>query len=382
MVGNSLSLPTIFLYQNYKPNRMKQYKILLAIFILFSLKNANADTPFTPDQLQDAIASRGGRTSLESNKDLIEPNEVASLNIMLRIPPTVNQQTEEVNNDAYEVNMSLGNDPNLPSPYKATNWKIVQGGGTLVGLDDYTYSYTAPATAPPENIILISVDLIPNSKKLPKVVLLKTIYFSDNETAIVVNLPQGGMNNEKYINKMDAGVTVPTMQGLDPRVTAKISPELQAKMALAQEALKNANQTSGLNLSAATSNAMAIYDTATHNTIVKFSKLTLQMEDGKRKSSATLANLSFIFKGKDVGKYPFHKDNETGAGILIGAKGCGCGTNAPARSDKAVCNGYVKILSVDDQFIIGEINTTAYTTDGSALVKGRITGKFKARRTN
>jgi hypothetical protein len=362
---------------------MKKYQFVLTLLATFFCGSifAQPHGTMTKKQLEEALTSKGARVSLESDKELLEPNEAAALNIMLVVPPTVDAQTGETSGDAYSIPLPTGSDPNLPAVYRAKNWKILEGGGHLVRIDDNSYSYTGPSTRPANGVMTISVELFPVVNTLPKVILLKTLYFADNETAIVVNIPGGGINSRKYINKMDGGMKVPTMQSMDPRVAGHISADLQAKMAAAQQQVAAAQQSSGIDLSAITSNAMAIYDEKNDFTTVKFTSLSLEMYNGKpyKQESGTVM-YTFMFAGKGVGNHPLVKNEKSGMSMIISpVKVCFCGSNAPSADDKVLCNGSVTIQSIDKNYMIGYITSTLYTAVGKTIYPGFIHGKFKVR---
>jgi hypothetical protein len=234
--------------------------------------------------------------------------------------------------------------------------------------------------------MVISVDMIPTSTALPKVILLKTIYFVEDETAIIVNIPAGGFNNTKYVTTTAGGMKVPTMAGVDPRAKALIDPGTRAKMEQAQQAVAAAQGNTGINLTAITSNSTAYFDGTNDQTLLKFSKLTIQMDGGKDRRpivngvrvtpvGTVLTNASFTFKGHGVGMYELEEKNE-GGGLMDGpTKGCGCGNWQPKE---APCKGYVHVKSVENGIMKGDFSALAYTWDGSRLTQGYISGKFIA----
>lgn len=360
------------------------FLFLLTALLVTQYGYAQPHGTMTKDQLVEALTSKGGRVSLESDKELLEPNEAAALNIMLLVPPSINQQSGEANGDAYSINLPTGADPNLPLIYKARNWKILEGGGSLVRIDDNSYSYNAPAAEPPGAVMTISVELYPVGNTLPKVILLKTLYFSNSETAIVVNLPAGGINSRKYVNKIDGGVKVPTMQTVDPRVAGHLTPELQQKMAEAQQKVAAAQQSSGLDLSAVTSNAVALYDATSDCTTIKFTSLSLQLYNGKPAPTQGADVLyTIIFKGKGVGNHLLLQDEKSGMTMVISpTKVCFCGSNDPSAHDKVLCSGTVTIKSADDRFTTGYFMSKIFTAVGKTIYQGFIHGKFKVRTAN
>jgi len=361
----------------------KNIFFLLSLLTVFSFSAAAQHSPGANDI---ARALRGGRVSIHSSKDLLEASESAVIDIKLTVAPVVNEQTLETDGQAYDIPLPDGSDPNIPAAYTASNWHVVQGGGSVSSIQGNTCVYTAPAHAPADKIMVISVDMTPTSNVLPKIVLLKTIYFVEDETAIVVNLPAGGFPNQKYVTSTGGGMKVPGMQGMDPRVASHIDAGLQAKMAQAQQAVAAAQANTGINLSAITSNSMAYFDGQNDLTVVKFNKLTMQMSNGKdvrkmvngKPVTPVGSNLTYCvvsFKGHGVGNYPLDA-KPSGVGLMDGPpKGCGCGNNRP---DDGHCNGYINVTSVENGIMKGNFSALVYTSTGGPLIQGYIYGRFTA----
>ncbi|MEO5942681.1 MAG: hypothetical protein ABIP30_00545 [Ferruginibacter sp.] len=362
---------------------MKKYFYFTIFFLCFIQYNSFAQHSAGKDDI--ARAMRAGRVSIHTSKAMLEANESAVLDIKLLVTPVVNEQTLQTEGTAYPVDLPDGSDPNIPAAYHSSNWKIVQGGGSISSIEGNTCVYTAPGAAPRDKIMVISVDLNPTSTALPKIVLLQTIYFVNDETAIVINLPQGGFLNSKYITTTSGGMKVPTMQGIDPRVAGHISPALQAQMAQVQQAVNAAQANTGINLSSTTSNAMAYFDGKTGQTVVKLTKLTLQMDNGKDKrktvngkpaepAGSYLTYCEISFTGHGVGTYTIN-DKPSGLGMMDGpTKGCGCGQS----QKEAHCEGHINIKSIENGVMKGDFNSLVYTSDGKTLFQGTIYGKFTA----
>ncbi len=362
------------------------YCIQVVLFFLFSTNSfAQRNTKPSNDDLVKAL--RGGRISIEADKLLLEPKEAASLIVKITVYPKHEGEDGDLPGMPTTFPLPDGSDPNVPAPYKPGTWKIMEGGGTLTPVQGMIYSYTAPASAPKDKVMVISVELLPNNKEWPKLILLQTLYFVDDNTAVVVNLPEAGFNNQKYTNQAKTGMVVPTMQGMDPRVAASLDADTRAKLAQAQAAVDAAQKANGINLTAITSNAMAYYDPKNDLTAVKLKGFTLQMENGrlpKNNAGKAIQNIlfEFSFKGKGIGTYQL-SDKATGVGFIKDlVQGCFCGNNGSAKGDKsdAPCNGYVVIKSIENNIMQGYIFTRVYTLDvgKKQLVGGFLHGKFSA----
>ncbi len=358
---------------------MKNYfKITILLFLFSAPLFAQKPHGWTKEKWDEVKANKAVRLSLESNKDLLEANEAATLTIHVLIPPDMDEDGIP-KNEVGDVLLPIGE----IMPYKPTNWRIVEGGGNLITIDEISASYTSPAQAPANRTMTISVDLIPTGPNEPKIVLLKTLHFSENETSIVINLPEIDYNSTKFVTKNDGGVKVPTMQGMDPRVAGHISPDLQAKMAQAQQAMASAGQQSGYNLSAITSNAMSVYEPTSNRTTLKLVNMSVESYNGQLINTPKMNVLGISYQGKGTGTFSL-KTPEFGLGFFSTSeiKGCGCGKNENPSKTELPCTGSVTITKADDKEMQGTFHTTVYSSVGDQIVIGSIYGKFKVLRAN
>jgi hypothetical protein len=357
---------------------MKKIFICIAI-IVFVITSYPAAAQLKPSSEDIGKALKGGRLFFRTSKALLAADEQAVLNIKLMITRT---GTEEAPLPPYYIDLPDGSDVNLPATYKAGNWKIVQGGGAISSIESNQCVYTSPKKEPKDKIMIISVDLNPTSKALPKVVLLQTLYFVDNPTAIFINLPEAGFNNQEYVNSTSGGAKVPTMDNMDPRVAAKMDAGMKAKMAMAADAMKNAQLNTGIDLGAISSNAMAYYDGMTDITAIKFTRLNMQMQNGKDVRNTPVATsermiCEISFKGQGLGRHTL-ADKESGVAmfVLASTKACGCGNNRNKEKEEAPCEGYVNIRTRTDKVMTGDFAANVYTSDGTRIFLGSIYGKF------
>lgn len=356
-------------------------KILITMIMLaLSCVLATAQRPdaATRERMDTAFARHAFMMTLSTEKTLLEPAEATSIVVGVMLNPVLNSDGEITTLPEF-VPLQPGPD----SPYKITNWRVIEGGGDIITVDDGAVSYTAPRTAPAGRSMTVSVDLVPQMSGYAKVVLLQKLYFVQDDNAIYVNLPEIGLNAAKYVSNTDGGAKVPTMQGVDPRAAAQMSPELRAKMAQAQAAIAASQGSSGINLAAVSSNAMSLYDRENDQTAVKFTSLNIQMADGGPISKPDMAAyFMFNYKSQGVGTHKL-TDDGTGAGFYITAQrnGVGCGTNFKSNTSMPLpCTGYVTITSVDDKFVRGTVRTTVWTSVGQSIFRGYLYGKFKLNR--
>lgn len=343
--------------------------IILSIAILVSIQIAFAQKD--KKAIEQAFGENGADLYIEADKSLLEPNENSKLSVIAVLRSDPNE--DHPNGEEFAETVLPPNN----SIYKATNWRIVQGGGNLVGIDETTQTYTAPAKLPAEKMAIISVDLVPQRPNLPKVQLLQTIYLTENETAFVVNVPSLGIVNCKYISKLDAGMTMPKVVN----VPKNLPPEVRKQM---EEAQKQSGM-QNMDLNALSSNAVSIYDANQGFTAIRFSELGAQMRDGKINPTISKeAILAFNFNGKIAGSYQIgEKDTGLGFYVTQAQMGFGCGDTHDEK-DKLPCNGKVVITEVDPKFIKGTVRATIYTSPPMSkhIFRGTFYGKFKVKRAN
>ncbi|MFN8347025.1 MAG: hypothetical protein U0X91_18640 [Spirosomataceae bacterium] len=347
------------------PSRIILTSLLSICGLLFFETGSFAQTPkgWSKESWDEAVAGKSAKLILNSDKELLEASEVCNLNIQLiSIPGTdADNETPGLLRELSYQNLPTGQ----VTPYKTTNWSILEGGGNLI-TDNNTATFTAPNSAPKGKKIVISVDLEPQSPNLPKIQLLKTIYFTENETAVTLHVPSIGIMNAKFTSNNDGGVGS-RAKGNIPQV--------------AYEATKSR----GYNLNALTSNAMLIYEPNQNLSILRFSSLTLEAldSDGSKEMHQGIATLAVSFRGRGKGTFALD-DKEVGLILYLASmqKGCGCGKDAAQPDEKFDCHGKVTITKDDGKEVEGNFNATVFTDDGKNIVKGRIQGKFKALKAN
>lgn len=339
------------------------------LLILLTLTLVLCQVLFAQKGLEKAFADKAADLFLEADKTLLEPGENARLSIVAVLRNDPND--ENPNGKPYSETILPPNN----SIYKATNWRIVQGGGNLVGIDETTQTYTAPPKFSTEKYAVISVELIPQRPNLPKITLLQTIYFSENETSFVLNMPAIGIINSKYISKLDAGATVPKVVNVPKNLPA----DVRAKLEEAQKQSASQN----VNVNAISSNAVAYYDAKQGFTAIRFSELGAAMTDGKiNKTTGKDAILAFNFNGKSIGSYQIG-EKDTGLGFFVtqAQMGFGCG-DTHSDTEKYPCSGNVTITEVDQKFIKGTVRVTVFTSVEDKIYRGIFYGKFRVKRAN
>jgi hypothetical protein len=255
---------------------------------------------------------------------------------------------------------------------------VVEGGGNLI-TESIAASYSAPSKSPEKRIMVISVDCEPLSPNLPKVQLLKTFYFSENETSIVLNVPAMGIVNAKFVNKIAGGIKLPTAPA-----NVKLPPDVQANLARAQQEMAKAQQASGYDLNALTSNATAIYDPAQNLTAIRFSQLSLEAMDGSLQIIPGMGILGIAYIGRGTGTFTL-ADQKVGLGFAIPSerKAFGCSKDAKGANDEPLpCTSGVTITKDDGKMMQGYFSTKVYSGVDKQIVVGSIYGKFTVMKTN
>jgi len=347
--------------------------IFFVVLLLSSASSlAQKSIGWTKQDLDKAFAEKGARLSLRADKDLLESSESTVLSIWVLIPPTI---------DADGVPEGMPTDIKLPdsevSPYRITNWRIVEGGGNLI-TDNLAASYTAPPQAPDKKTMTISVDCEPLSPNFPKIQLLKTLYFSQNETAVVLNMPSMGILNAKFVSNINGGIKTPTVPS-----NVKLSPEVQAKMQAAQQQMAQMQKSGPYNMNALMSNNMAIYNPKENITAIRFSDLGLQAMDGSLQLIPKMGILGIAFKGKGQGSFSLIGE-DVGLAFAIPSEqnAFGCSKDAKNNDDDFRCTGNVVITKDDGKTVEGHFSTKVFSAVGKEIVVGSIYGKFSALKAN
>lgn len=346
---------------------MKKIILILILSTLFGSLCVSAQAPagWTKETWNEAVANKASRLILNADKDLLEASEVCNLNIQLIFVPNPDPTNETPNlfNEVTYQNLPTGE----VTPYKTTNWRIVEGGGNII-TENNTATYTGPNSAPKDKKMIISVDLEPQSPNLPKIQLVKTLYFTENETTFTLNVPAAGITNAKFTNVNNGGV-------------GSISKGNVPQMAY------DAAKSKGYELNALTSNAMAIYNAENQTTIIQFPNLSLEAMDGSKNIVPNMAILAFAYKGHGTGSFNWVEENKAGdVGITmalpVSQKGCGCSKDAYDNDEKFNCSGNVVITKDDGKVIEGHFNSVIFTDNGQNIVRGRLQGKFRAMKAN
>lgn len=351
-------------------SEFKTMKKLILILLLSSFINEHiyAQTPegWTKEQWDEAIAGKASKLYLYSDKDLLEASEACMIKIQLIKIPNAdpNNETPSLQKEYQYLDLPLGE----ANPYTISNWRIVEGGGNIVGIDNNTISYTAPKNRPTAGKMLISVDLVPNSSNLPKVQLLKTLFFVENESSFTLNIPAIGIINAKFTNTSNGGVAG-LSKGNIPQMAYEVA------------------KSKGYDLNALTNNAMYIYNASENTSVITFSGLTLEGIDGGNKEAIPNAGiLGISYKGKGVGSFPLaveQKGENVGVVMSFMQKGCGCSRDAYSDDEIYNCTGKITITKDEGKTIEGKFNTVVYSDDGNGhVVRGRLQGKFKAMKAN
>lgn len=368
---------------------MKRYFSIIA-FLLVSAA-AFAQKPSTEDLVR---AMRGGRWSLEADKTILSAGEVAQLNVDVFIPPAVDGKTGEATTDGRQVHASDAGHTvagtGVPFIYHTQNWKILQGGGKMDIIDDFNVRYTAPASAPRDNTIVISVELIPTGHDMPKVVLLKTLYFENGDNIFTLNVPASGINDLRLSQKTIGAKKGPnnpsTVVAIDPAILARIPAAEREKLQQQKNQADAAVQASDINLVSLTSNGNAIYDPGSNTTVIKFIGLGRDLGPGHPAAAGGGIAMITYTGGLTKGVHPFNGAMNSISVLPSGPrdiKTCVCSMQGNSSLQKLKCSGTLTITSMDGDFITGTISSTIWnnkTGQDKYFQRGTVYGVFKVRK--
>ena len=352
---------------------------MVVLFVAFSTTISSRCFAQGKIDIGKAIAQKGSELSLLADRSLLDAHETATLTVQLVVPPEFDESGNPI---GLPKTIDLPRDGS--APYKAQNWRILEGGGQfeVAGLAAFSMSYAAPAKVVAGGHVTISVDMIPQTPAFPKVVLIKTLYFVENETAIFVSMPGLGLIDVKFTSKPDGGAKILAPAGVDPKVAAKLPPDVLKKLKEAQAKAKNMEM--NVNLSALSSNASAYWDPTNMFTSLRFTQLSLNMAAGKTGTKPSGdAVLALSYDGNDIGTFPLGKTKTSSVGLLFPATATGIGCGETGSDDrKFPCDGEVTIDMLDGETMRGTFKTAVYTSVGQKIFRGSIYGKFRVRRVN
>lgn len=368
---------------------MKKYITLLALIVI-SAKLFAQDGRASDDDL--ARAMRGGRLSLSAEKSVLSANEQTQINIDVYIPPATDNNGDFIT-DGHPVHMSdaahtlAGS--GAPISYHARNWKILQGGGSLDIIDEYLVKYTAPASAPRDNIMVITAEMIPTGHDLPKVVLLKTLYFESGDNIFALNDPAAGINDLRLsaaTKGAKKSATNPvTVTAIDPAILARIPAAERQKLQQKKDKVDAEVQASSINLVSLTSNANAIYDPSNNVTVMTFMGMGKDLSPGHPGPAGggmvTITYTGGLTKGVHSFSGRLNSINVMPDGPRD-PKTCVCAMQGNPKLQRLKCSGTLTITSMDGDFITGSISSTVWNNRGQDKVftRGTVYGVFKIRK--
>ena len=365
---------------------MKKYITLIVLIVISAKLFAQ-----TSDDL--ARAMRGGRLSLNAEKSILSAGEQTQINIDVYIPPATDKNGDFIT-DGHPVHMSDAAhtlaSAGLPISYHAKNWKILQGGGKLDIVDEYLVKYTAPANAPRDNTMVISVEMMPTGHDLPKVVLLKTLYFETGDNIFALDVPASGINNlrlsQKTTGAKGSATNPSTVAAIDPAILARIPAAERAKLQAQKNKVDAAVQASDINVVSLTSNANAIYDPASNTTVIKFIGLGRDLGPGHPAAAGGGIAMITYTGGLTVGVHPFNGKLNSISVMPNGAqdiKTCVCSMQGNPQLQRLKCSGTLTITKMDGDFITGTISSTVWnnkTGVDKIFQRGTVYGVFKIRK--
>jgi hypothetical protein len=239
--------------------------------------------------------------------------------------------------------------------------------------------------------MVISVELMPTGHDLPKVILLKTLYFEDGDNIFAFNIPGSGIIDARYSQKTTgaraSSTNLSTVAAVDPAIMARIPAAQRARLQAQKSQVDAAVRASDVNVVSLTSNANAIFDPANNVTIIKFIGLGRDLGPG-HPAAAGSGILIITYTGAlTKGVHPF---NGTLNAISFSpdyfwpnVKTCVCSMQGSSSLQKLHCGGTLTITSMDGDFITGTISSTIWnnkTGRDKTFNRGTVYGVFKIRK--
>lgn len=362
--------------------------ICLFIYVAASAQHYN-NVPF--DLKQKKYTLDAGMLSLVAEKSLLELKEQTMLTVRIN---WINSEADAESAVPQQYDYRF-EDPSK-APWKITQWKILDGGGELnVGSDNYYAVYHAPATMPKEKSATIAVTLMPQDLTKPKVQLLQTIYFVDNDNVFYFDCPYLGIHQEKYVINNNGGInmSVPDVpnnkqyknvgEAVDAKQKAALQ-KLRAKQAQANMAKK------GFDLSAITSNAKAIYAPEPNVTTVEINGDKVDMVQGQPSNNKRMFLIVLSIPGKKEGKYTIRSKKEISATITLPGsyQACSCNEDPddPDHKPPTCMGGNIYITKYDGTTVEGTVSAQLEAQDGNVnppvTFYSTLSGKFKVKVAN
>lgn len=348
--------------------------LMMALVIpvaIFAQKDGMSDI-----ERDQTIAEKGQNLILEAEKGILDVGESTPLRVRILIYPKSEDGTVKKDSVPLDRVLSPGN-----LYYKFANWKVIEGGGFLVGIDEATQNYTAPRVLPTGRKCVVSVELVPLLPSLPKVILFETIQIADTDNLVVINIPGIGLKNARYTTVVTDAVKIPAVAGMDPRVMKNLPPGTLEKLDAAKKMIEK--ERADINLEALSSNVRSFYDAKQDLSVYTISGLKPFAAVPKPGTIAPIGEeLSFSFKGWDLGHHSLDADDQTGINLFLRSmnNGAGCG-ELHSESFKAKCGGEVIVQGLTPDISTGVMNSTIYSADAAGnIVRGRIHVKFRVRR--
>lgn len=368
--------------------------LLLAFFIFCSinlLAQPRQTEPFKPADYKKAM--KGALLNITADKYIAEVKESVKLTVTMNI----------VDEDFNSVRMDYRPEDPADAPWRVTNWKIVEGGGTLTSDpksgNDYYAVLIAPDKVPVNKCIIVEVTMQSLDKNYPQVILRQAIYIEDNENVFYVDCPYLGIKQEKWVINADNGMnmSLPSIPNSPQNVNAAV--DAKQKDALEKIRIQQAQQKAnnmGIDLSAITSNCKAVYSAEEKTTAITLMGGVLKSVDGMPKDEKNNFLVTLSVPGRGMERVNIKTKKEISVSFTLPLKGQACSCNDDpewkAERDKngekgPTCNG--GFISIDevvfgkDGFIKGhfQANLEGTTSEGHTFYAD-IEGKFRAKLAN
>ena len=367
---------------------MKRFtRIFTALLLTTTAAHAQHYDPAAFDVQHNIHTADGGMLTLVADKYLMELGETNLLTVRIN---WVNPGDETGVPQQYDYRF---NDPSR-APWKITKWEILEGGGVLtVGPGKYYASYSAPAVMPPGKHATISVTLDAADPTKPKVQLLQTIYFADNDNVFYYNCPAYGIMQEKYVVKNNnSGLVSPSSTNTQQAMNAGSAAQkaqleaLQARLASVNQQAAQAGAAKNMDIALLTSNAKALYTKDKDFTAIEFKGTEVAMVNGMPSNKKRAYLISISFPGQKPGSYKIKSKDIIAVSIVMVSdrNACTCAFD-PSKDpkDNPPCSGgTIVITKYDTQiggYVEGYFTANLMGAVADHAIFGDLSGKFKVK---
>ncbi|MFN8252975.1 MAG: hypothetical protein U0V75_13995 [Ferruginibacter sp.] len=312
-----------------------------------------------------------GMLHLDADRNLCELNETVNVHIRMTVAGK--------DDLAPYVFAYRYRDP-FDAPWTIGEFKIVSGGARVVMTEKEVAQLQMPASIPKEKAVLVQVTLNPVIKKYQQVQLFTTIYLADNDNVFYFNCAYLGIDHEKYVIKNNGGISMALADrpGGDYK---NVSDAVDAKQKAAMEKLRTkqaqeAMVKQGINMTALTSNAKAVYAKETDATTIILNDRFVEQVNGIATNSKRMYLIQLSFPGNSTGEFILKQNPKVTASVVLPETGYGCAcSDDPEEKKRRDEAGEKGPTCAGGKIIITRYDPKAGIVEGKVFVELESAGK-------